>query len=130
MSGWISIHRQITENPLYFAEKFTKIQAWIDILIEYNHKRNMVLIRGNEIWVERGQSANAIATWAKRWKWNWRTVEKFLNYLQKHEMIQYRKDHITTIITVLKYDQYQENAKQNTKQNANRDVIHYWIGLA
>ncbi len=119
-NGWIKLHRQITENPLYFTERFTKIQAWIDILIECNHKHKMLFIRGNEVNINRGQSANALTTWAKRWKWNDRTVKHFLNYLVNHQMIQYRTSHLTTVLTVVKYEQYQDSTEQTTEQTANR----------
>ena len=116
--GWIKVYRQIWENPLYFAERFTKIQAWIDLLLLTNHKPNTFYIRGNAVNLERGQTGRSILTLAERWKWNQRTVKAFLNQLQKEEMIQYRTNHVTTVITILKYETYQSNAEQTTKQNA------------
>ena len=122
MKGWIKIHRQITENKFWFSERFTKAQAWIDLLILANHKQKpeTFFIRGNEINLERGQLGYAIKTLAKRWKWNERTVDKFLLMLQKDEMIQYRKSPITTIITIKNYDSYQDYTEQNTEQSKNR----------
>jgi len=119
-NGWIKLHRQITENPLYFTEKFTKIQAWIDILLACNHSAQLVFIRGNELHINRGQSAHSIITWGDRWKWNERTVKRFLNYLQKNKMIQYKTSYLTTIITVVKYEQYQGGTEQSTEQSTDR----------
>ena len=121
-NGWIKLHRQITENPLYFAERFTKVQAWIDMLLECNHSTKLVFIRGNEVQIKRGQSAFSMITWGDRWKWNERTVKKFLNYLQKLEMIQYRTSHITTIITIVKYEQYQGSTEQDTEQSTEQST--------
>ena len=33
MSGWIKLHRSITDNQLYFKEPFNKTLAWIDLLL-------------------------------------------------------------------------------------------------
>ena len=101
-------------------ERFTRMQAWIDILLECNHKTRLILIRGNEINISRGQSANSILTWSKRWKWNRRTVDRFLKWLVKREMIHCRKSHITTIVTVVKYEQYQDSTQQSAQQSNNR----------
>lgn len=120
MAGYIKLHRQITENKLWFSERFTKSQAWIDLLLLANHKPATFFIRGNEVKVERGQSGYAITTLAKRWKWNKRTVDKFLSMLLKDEMIHYRKSPVTTIITIKNYHLYQDDAQQNAQQNSNR----------
>jgi DNA replication protein DnaD len=120
MLGYIKLHRQITDNKYWFSERFTKSQAWIDLLLLANHKPATFFIRGNEVNLERGQLGYAITTLAKRWKWNERTVDKFLSALQKDQMIHYRKSHITTIITIKNYDLYQDNTEQNTEQSKNR----------
>jgi DNA replication protein DnaD len=120
MEGWISLHRQIMENELWLSERFTKVQAWIDLLMLANHKSNTVFIRGNEVKTERGQLCWSILSLAKRWKWDRKTVNKFLQYLEKREMIHNRKTHITTIITIVKYNCYQLNGQQNGQQKDNR----------
>jgi len=48
MEGWIKLHRQITENPLYFSEQFTRCQAWIDMLILANTKDGYFFKKGNK----------------------------------------------------------------------------------
>lgn len=118
MDGWIKLHRQIMENEFYFSERFSKGQAWIDLLLLANHKSSTIFIRGNEVKLERGQLGYAITTLAERWQWNERTVDKYLLMLQNREMIHYRKNHITTVITILNYDNYQNATEQNAEQNA------------
>ncbi len=118
--GYIALHRQITENEFWFYERFTKAQAWIDLLLLANHKPNSFDVRGNEVKVQRGQLGYSIKTLSARWKWNERTVDKFLSTLQNRQMIQYRKNHITTVITILNYNRYQGSTEQNTEQMQNR----------
>lgn len=123
MQGWISLHRQITENEFYFAERFTKMQAWIDLLLLANHKPVTIFIRGNEINLKEGQLAYSQLSLAKRWKWNRKTVDKFLSMLQKREMLDNRKTHLTTIISIQKWNNYQQSGQQNGQLKDNRTDI-------
>ena len=121
MNGnYIKLYRQITENEFYFSERFTKMQAWIDLLLlaRYSEKPSFVCIRGNMVEVKRGELCYSIRTLAKRWKWNARTVMGFLSYLSNRQMIQYRTSSLTTTITVLNWEEYQGSAAQSTAQNA------------
>lgn len=120
MQGWISLHRQIFNNEFYFSERFTKVQAWIDLLLLANNKPATFFIRGNEVRLKRGELGYSIKTLSQRWKWNARTVDKFLQMLSKREMIQCRKNNITTVISINNYDYYQRNTSQTTTQTNRR----------
>jgi DNA replication protein DnaD len=104
--GWISIHRTITkhwvyQNPDYF-------RSWIDILLEVNHEDGKLLIGSNVFLCKRGESLKSLDTWAKRWRWHKSKVRRFLKLLEKDGMIAVKSEHITTRITVCKYDDYQD----------------------
>lgn len=112
MQGWISLHRQITENEFYFAEKFTKMHAWIDLLILANHKPATIYIRGLEIKLNEGDLAYSQLSLAKRWKWNFKTVKKFLQMLEQRKMIKVSGGKLTTVISIINYSKYQKNGEQ------------------
>lgn len=116
MQGWIKLHRQIIENEFYFSEKFTKVQAWIDLLLLATHKERTVCIRGIEIILKPGQLCYSQKSLAARWNWNVKTVERYLNSLKKREMVDTRKTNITTIISIKKWFLYQTDGEQNTYQ--------------
>jgi DNA-binding transcriptional regulator YhcF (GntR family) len=118
VEGWVKLHRKITENELYFSERFTKMAAWIDLLILATHKAQTVYIRGAEIRLLPGELCYSIVSLAKRWKWNKRTVDKLLNTLENRQMIHSRKSNITTIITIQNWNEYQESALQSAQQSA------------
>jgi hypothetical protein len=120
MEGWISLHRQIIDNEFYFAERFTKMQAWIDLLLLANHKPTTVFIRGNQIKLTEGQLCYSQLTLSKRWKWNRRTVDNFLSTLQNRNMIHHTKTHLTTIITIVQWNEFQKSAQQTAQQMHNR----------
>ncbi len=114
--GWISIHRKIVENPYYFSEPFTKIQAWIDMLIIANHKPGTFFKRGIKVDVKRGEIGYDLDSLAKRWTWSRGKVERFLNSLENDKQIVRQKTNITTLISIINYDEYQNTVTQTDRQ--------------
>ena len=68
--GWVSIHRKLTNSDLWLSEKFTKGQAWIDLILLANHKKSVINIRGSQVVVERGEVGWSEEALASRWKWS------------------------------------------------------------
>ena len=112
-NGYIKLHRQIMENEFYFAEKFTKAQAWIDLLLLANHKAKSVFIRGIEISLKSGDLCYSQVTLAKKWKWSDKTVKKYLEFLKSRKMIDFRGGRITTVISIMNWSKYQISTEQN-----------------
>ncbi len=117
---WIKLHRSIQENEFYFAERFTKAQAWIDLLLLATFKERTVFLRGVEVHLMPGELCYSQVSLAKRWKWNERTVNKFLKLLEKREMIQSRITYVTTVISIRNWNLYQSNTEQNTEQSKSK----------
>ncbi len=115
--GWIKIWRQIWNNPLWFAEPFTKAQAWIDMLLGANHARDSFEVRGVEIWIERGQIGWSEITMASRWKWSRDKVRRFLVRLESRDQIRQQKSNLTSIITICNYELYQHIENTNDTPN-------------
>ncbi len=118
MSGWISLHRKIIENPMYFSEPFTRIGAWIDMLLIANHKEGYFFVRGNKVTVSRGQIGMSQDSFAKRWKWSRGKVSRFILALENDGQIVQHKSNVTTIISICNYNQYQtDGTTDNTASN-------------
>ena len=121
---WISLHRKICENDLWFLEPFTKAQAWIDLILNANHKEGVINIRGNIIPIKRGQIGWSELTMAKRWGWSRNKVRRFLKWLETEQQIeQHKLFKLTSITTIIKYDQYQAGQQveqQTIQQKDNR----------
>ncbi len=113
MEGYIFLHRQLTENEFWFAEKFTKAQAWIDLLLLASHKSRTVFVRGIEINLIPGELCYSQLSLAKRWKWSDKTVKKFLALLKERGMIDFRGGKVSTIISILNWKKYQISTEQN-----------------
>jgi predicted transcriptional regulator len=90
MQGYIKLHREIMDNALYFAERFTKMQAWIDLLLLANHKPGEFFIRGNRVVLKRDELGYSMKHLAECWQWHRTTVENFLTDLTEREMIDNR----------------------------------------
>lgn len=107
MQGWIKLHRQLAENPLWLSEPFTRAQAWVDLLILANHKDNFFYVRGNKIDVKRGQIGMAEEAFAVRWRWSRGKVRRYLNDLEKSQQIVQQKSKVKSLIIIVNYEKYQ-----------------------
>ena len=116
MKGWIMLHRTLLNNPLWKSEKFTKAQAWIDLLLKANHTSSMVFLNGFQINLSPGQLCYSQESLSEDWKWNRKTVKKFLNFLIKRNMIRYKVNTRTTVITIVNWNKYQADGRQYTRQ--------------
>ena len=109
MAGWIKLHRSIQEHWIYTEKrKFSKFEAWNDILLTVNFTEGKTIIKGKLIQIKRGESILSLDSWAKRWGWDKSAVRRFLNTLQKDNMIELKNETITTRLIVCKYDTYQD----------------------
>lgn len=117
MSGWIKIHRSITDHWLYKEKRvYSKLEAWYDLLINVNYIDSKTMIKGKLYEVKRGQSIMSLESWGKRWNWEKSKVRRFLNLLQNDTMIVLNSDNITTQITICNYDSYQAERNANETQ--------------
>ena len=120
----MSIHRGLLDSGLWRGEKFTRGQAWVDLILNANHAENRVWLKGKPITVNRGEQIRSKVTLVKTWKWNERTVSRFLNMLELEGMITQKSTNQTTHITICNYSKYQDkegnSTDQSTKQSTRR----------
>jgi len=125
MSGWIKLHRSITEHWLYTEKrKFSKFEAWNDILLTVNYLPCKTIIKGKVIEVKRGESALSLESWGKRWSWDKSSVKRFFELLKSDDMIQLKNETVTTRLIICNYDTYQSKENEvetQTKRRRNAD---------
>ena len=107
-TGWVLIHRQIMDNPLWNEKPFSKGQAWIDLLLLANHKDNDVLIGNNIVTIKRGQFHTSESILSKRWGWGRKKTNLFLSLLENAKMCTALRTSKGTTITIENYATYQE----------------------
>lgn len=114
--GYIKLHRTIFEHWLWDEKPYDRARAWIDLLMLANHKDNKISIKGRPIEVRRGQTARSSVSLAERWGWSRGKVSRFLDTLEAEQQIEQQKSNVTTVITIVNYEQYQGNGQQTIQQ--------------
>ena len=92
------------------SEPFTRAQAWIDMLLLANHKTNFIRKRGVLVEVKKGQLGWSEVALSKRWQWSRGKLRRFLNELKTVQQIEQQKNNVTTLITIINYESYQEGS--------------------
>lgn len=117
MGGYIKLHRKVMEHWVAKSNHpYSQLEAWIDIIISVNQEAATIMIGGEKFSILRGQSLHSLETWAKRWRWDKSKVRRYLEKLQKDEMIVINNEKKSTRLTVCNYATY--NPKRNATDTA------------
>ena len=112
--GWISLHRKIMEHPLYREKrKFSKLEAWVDLLLMANHKDNKFMLGNELVEVKKGSFITSELKLMERWDWGKSKVRSFLELLEEDGMIIKKSDRKKTTITICNYCVYQDSEIKN-----------------
>lgn len=114
--GWIKLHRKIQLSDKYLSEPFCRNMAWVDLLLLANHDDKYFRVRGVPVVVKRGQCGYSIKKLSNRWKWSEGKVKRFLNELQNDAQIEQQNFNVTTLISIINYNQYQGDGAQISAQ--------------
>lgn len=107
--GYISLHRCLMDDPIWHSEPFTRAQAWVDLIMLAQYKDGYIRVAGHRIDLKRGQCGQSETTYAKRWKWSRGKVRRFLSELETMGWISKKQDNRKTVITICKYNDFQDN---------------------
>lgn len=120
--GWIKLHRTLLEHPVWIEEPFNRGQAWVDLLLLANHKPAQIRKRGIKVTVERGQVGWSERQLAERWGWSRGKVRRYLEELETAQQIVQQNGpqnlNVTSLITIVNYENYQYIEPQNEPQNS------------
>ena len=106
MERWVKINTDIVGHWLWQKPEYLK--WWLDILIMASWKECKQLVGRQDVNLKRGQLVASVSFLCKRWGKSRKTVETFLNLMQKKNMISKKVDRNISIITVTKYKIYQD----------------------
>lgn len=106
MAGWIKLYRDIQDHWIW--QDANKLKWWLDIILMANHKENKFLL-GNELFeVERGEFHTSELKLMERWNVSKTTIRRFLELLERDQMIVLKKTKKGTTIKVNNYSAYQD----------------------
>ena len=118
------LKRSIVSDQLYFLEKFSKFQAWQDLIYLANWNTGSVKQGLDVINLERGELCHAENYLCQRWRWSKGKVRRFLNWLVKDERLTIRQIVTETnqrrnVLKLVNYDKHQIPLKysSNTLDN-------------
>ena len=117
MDGFIKIYKRI-ESCQWYKDSNTK-SLFIDLLLDANYEDSKV---GFEI-IKRGQCLTSLKRIHERTGLSYRQIRTSLDKLQKSEEIDKQTTNRYSIITIKKYNDYQNIDKQKTNKRQTNDNI-------
>ncbi|MGC5814308.1 hypothetical protein [Clostridium perfringens] len=108
VEGWLKLYRSIQNHWLWEDKPFSRGQAFVDLLLMANHKDNKILFNGELIEVKRGSRITSLRQLSEAWGWSTKKTKKFLELLEKDNMITVKSDNKKTLVTIENYGVYQE----------------------
>lgn len=121
MAGWIKVYRDIENNWLWKDKPFSRGQAFIDLLLMVNHQDKKILFNGDLVEVKRGSRITSLRQLGENWGWSRTKVKKFLEQLEKDNMITVKSDSKKTVVSIENYSLYQDNksSEMTVKSHSN-----------
>ena len=112
--GWIKLYRQVQDSALWDdGEPFDKAHAWIDLLLCVNHTDRQKMIAGEIVTVRQGEMFTSDKFLANRWHWSRNRVRRFLEVIERNNMIYMKRTTNGTWINVVNYAKYQGQRTAN-----------------
>lgn len=107
--GYVKIYRCIEDDPLWTdnREPFCKRAAWIDLILQANHKDSSFIMGMQKISVRRGQKWTSSIKLAERWGWSRKKVMAYLRLLESDGKVWIETTKKGQLITIVNYDVYQ-----------------------
>ena len=120
------LKRSIVTDQLYFLEKFSKFQAWQDLIYLANWDTGSVKQGFDIINLERGELCHAEDYLCQRWRWSKGKVRRFLNWCVKDERLTIRQivtgsNQRRNVVKLVNYDKHQIPLKYSSNTLDNTD---------
>lgn len=110
------LYRSIMDHPDYFKECFTRAQAWMHLLMIAEWKETFTRFRHIRLEIERGQLVIPKTKLAEAFQWSKNKLRLWLDELEEDGQIKQRQSNLTTTITIMNYDLYQDPTQKNFYQ--------------
>ena len=118
-NGWIKLHRSMLDNPTIMKDT-ERIAIWIYLLLSATHSDIDVIFGGERITLHPGQLITGRKKIAHELNVNESKVERVLNRFETEHQIEQRKTRQNRLITILKWELYQQ-IEQPIEQQVNND---------
>ena len=109
--GWVKIHRKLLENPI--SSKPEYFSVWVHLLLMANHKPTSFIWNCKKQELKEGQLLTGLKALSRETGVSQGTLYRILKYLEREGQIKMQTTTKYTVITILNWEKYQENEKQN-----------------
>jgi hypothetical protein len=116
--GYIKLHRKILENPIVCKDCET-FSIWVYLLLNATHEEIPALFKGNKIILKEGQLLTGIISISDKLHINRSKVQRTLKLFENDKQIEQQTSSQNRLVTILNWNEYQKNEKQNEKQMTN-----------
>lgn len=106
--GYYLVFREHLNLPIFPKERYTKVQAWNELIGYAAYKNTSEYRAGEKVIVKRGEIITSKRELADRWLWSKNTVTRFLDQLKKYGLINYTSNRKGTLIEIVNYDAMQK----------------------
>lgn len=113
-NGWIKLHRNLIDSAVFNNEKTLKV--WIWCLLKASHKRHEVLVGNQVVRLEAGQFVYGGTKAAECLNLSESMVRRSISSLEQLGMIHKRSTTKYSVITILKWNEYQIGDNRGSKQ--------------
>jgi hypothetical protein len=117
--GYVKLFRKIQDNFLWKERReFSKAEAWIDILMEAQYKKDpQIVVFGMKTLEQNyGECLKSNVTWSRRWHWSEPKVRRFIKMLQEMNQIRSKSEGFTTRLSIVNYRIYDECRRTSDEQ--------------
>lgn len=119
MAGWIKIYRELADH--WLAQHPEKLGWWVLLLLKVAHEDKKVLVGNQLVELKRGQIIASLNFLAELWQTSKRTAERFVELLEKEQMLSRCVSRKVSVITICNYDSYQEKKRSKRADECAND---------
>lgn len=126
--GWIKIYRKILDDPVVNKDSDT-LAIWLYLLLNATHTEYPVMFKGKKITLKPGQLLVGRKSLAAKLRINEMKIYRTTECFESEHLIEQQKSNRNTLITILKWNEYQQSEHLNeqpvnNKLNTNKNVYN------
>ena len=115
VEGWILLHRKLQDCTIWAnSQPYDMRSAWVDLLLLANHRDVDIIFDYTPMTIKRGQYLTSVRKLSARWSWSKDRTLKYLRLLESLGMIHRESNNQRTLITIDKYEMYQDMRDTDT----------------
>ena len=122
MDGWIKMYRKIEDNPVVCKDN-DYYRVWHHLLYNATHQERVVIFNNQKMTIYPGQYITGRKLIADKCNVSESKVERILKWFENDQQIEQQKTSKGRLITILKWELYQNTEQQNEQIVGNTRAI-------